>query len=234
MIQRIKVENPLKILDIGCGPGNSTYELKKKYPNAYIIGIDSSQNMIDEAKKKYPDLEFIKVDASKELDKLDKDFDIVFSNACIQWIDNHYELIPNMFSLVKENGCLAVQIPYNLEEPVRVELNKLSLSEKWKNKVGHIKTLPRLTEIQYYNILSSLSNDFSIFKIIYNHDMPGVEAVIEWFKGSALRPYLDCLTIEDSKVFLEEYYDMLVPYFPKCENGHILLPFPRLFFIVYK
>lgn len=92
LVNTIKLENPGRIIDIGCGPGNSTRALKNKYPEAEIIGADFSPNMIEKARKENPDMEFISFDASKDFEKLEDKFDIVFSNACIQWVPNHKKL----------------------------------------------------------------------------------------------------------------------------------------------
>ncbi|UZQ84827.1 methyltransferase domain-containing protein [Thermoclostridium stercorarium] len=96
LVNRISAVNPEKILDIGCGPGNSTEVLYNKFPKAYILGVDISEEMIRTARMKYPNLDFRICDAGKDLSQLDNDFDIVFSNACIQWVPDHRNLIRNM------------------------------------------------------------------------------------------------------------------------------------------
>ncbi|NLM74915.1 MAG: methyltransferase domain-containing protein [Clostridiaceae bacterium] len=98
LVNRINLVSPDKILDIGCGPGNSTQVLSDKFPNAYILGVDKSEDMINAAKKNYPDLNFRICDVSSELPQLDSDFDIVFSNACIHWVTDHRKLIENMLN----------------------------------------------------------------------------------------------------------------------------------------
>ena len=101
LVNRINMPNPKKILDIGCGPGNSTEVLFNKYPDAYILGVDKSEEMIKTAKMKYPHLDFKICDVSRDLSELDSDFDIVFSNACIQWVPDHKNLLRNMLNLLK-------------------------------------------------------------------------------------------------------------------------------------
>ena len=96
LVNRINMDNPKRIIDIGCGPGNSTQVLASRYPNAYILGVDNSENMIETAKKNYPGLDFKICDVSVELSQFDSDFDIVFSNACIQWIPDHKNLIKEL------------------------------------------------------------------------------------------------------------------------------------------
>ena len=101
----IKLTAPKRIIDIGCGPGNSTAVLKEKYPNAEVIGVDNSENMLQKARDSHPDISFVYHDASKGFDSLKEKvegFDVVFSNACIQWVPDHKKLIPNMLGLLKK------------------------------------------------------------------------------------------------------------------------------------
>ena len=98
LAHRIHVKNPKKIIDIGCGPGNSTGILKEYFRDAEITGVDNAQSMIDQAVQNYPKLTFFRCDAEKELSVLGDGFDVVFPNACIQWIPNHPALIKICFS----------------------------------------------------------------------------------------------------------------------------------------
>ena len=114
LVKRIDLEQPRKLLDVGCGPGNSTQVLADAFPNALrIIGIDSSPEMIEAAKDDHPDMEFRICDALN-LPSLGEDgFDVVFSNACIQWVPDHPRLIRDMLALLRPGGMLAVQVPMN-------------------------------------------------------------------------------------------------------------------------
>ena len=107
-----------RVLDIGCGPGNSTAVLRERYPHAKILGVDSSPVMIETARKTYPDIDFQLCDVSARLDELPADFDVVFSNACIQWVPDHPHLIPGLLARLRVGGVLAVQTPMNYEEPI--------------------------------------------------------------------------------------------------------------------
>lgn len=112
LADRLTVQSPERIIDIGCGPGNSTAVLKKRYPDAEVIGADNSENMISAAKEKYPDIDFLLCDASKELGNITGKFDIVFSNACIQWVPDHPKLLREMLSLLKEGGSFSANREY--------------------------------------------------------------------------------------------------------------------------
>ena len=131
----INAEDVKSVLDIGCGIGNSTAVLAKKFPHAGITGVDNSDDMLATAKKENPGIAFIKLDAEKELDRIKNRYDVVFSNACIQWIPNHHKLLRELFTLLNVGGILAVQIPQQSKHPVHSIMKSLSKSEKWKNKL---------------------------------------------------------------------------------------------------
>lgn len=114
LLMRLKAYTPHTVADIGCGPGNSTAAVAECFPNAELIGIDSSPNMIEKAEAKYPELKFRLCNALE----LEGKYDLLFSNACLQWIPNHAILIPALMSKLNEKGVLAVQMPMNSQEPL--------------------------------------------------------------------------------------------------------------------
>ena len=107
---RIPLEHPQAVLDIGCGPGNSTHVLAQRFPEANILGVDQSLPMLEQAARQYPDLSFRQLDAHTELPTLGQRFDVVFSNACIQWVPDHPRLLREMMALLRPGGVLAVQV----------------------------------------------------------------------------------------------------------------------------
>lgn len=230
---RLDFENPFSILDIGCGFGNSTRVLKKRFPNTKVVGVDNSADMIEKAKTMNPDLEFIKFDILNNLSDLIEKFDIVFSNSCIQWLPNHKELIPNLMTLLKPNGMLAVQLPMQKEHPVHIIINELTDSLKWNNKLTKRK-YNNLSTFEYFDILTDVSSDFDIWETTYCHHMPGYDSIIEWYKGTGLRPYLEQLSDRDAKEFIADVYDQLMVKYTQQKNGEIMFRFPRLFFIARK
>lgn len=234
LINRIDKENPLKIIDIGCGPGNSTEVLAKRFPNAKILGADNSPNMIEAAEKKYPNLQFVLCDASKDLISLDNDFDIVFSNACIQWIPNHNELLKNMMGLLRQGGVLAVQTPMNYNEPIHQIIGEVSASEKWASRFPNKRIFYNLSQSGYYDLLSDISADFVLWQTTYFHKMKSHGDIMEWYRSTGLRPYLDVLSEDDKHEFERDVYDKLTAAYPKQKNGEIIFRFPRFFFIANK
>ena len=134
LANRLNISDPKNILDLGCGPGNSTTILKEKFPCSKVIGADNSDEMLEKARSIYPEIEFIKLDANGDFRDLNEKFDILFSNACIQWLPDHRKLLPKLFSLLKTDGILAVQIPMQREHPVHQIINELIHKKAWTSK----------------------------------------------------------------------------------------------------
>lgn len=227
LINRIDLEAPADIIDIGCGPGNSTERLKRRYPNARITGADNSPDMIATAISEYPEMEFIICDASKELSDIGRKFDIVFSNACIQWIPDHEALIPMMMELLKPGGVLAVQVPVNYNEPI----HKI---KRWSKKIPVRRIFYNLTPPDYFDIISRCTDDFNMWETIYCHRMKSHEDIMDWYRGAGLRPYLGVLSANDGAEFESDILNELKEAYPIRENGEIIFRFPRLFFTAVK
>lgn len=234
LANRIDIETPLNIIDIGCGPGNSTKVLSDKFPNAHITGADNSQDMIDKAKQQYANMDFVLFDASCDFYKLTEKYDVVFSNACIQWIPNHSRLLKNMMAVLNENGVLAVQVPMNYNEPIHRIMTSLSESKKWQNKFNNPRIFHTLTPGGYFDLLAEISSDFSIWETVYCHRMKSHDGIIEWYKGTGMRPYLSALNAADAAEFENDVRSEVIKAYPKQANGEIIFRFPRFFFTAVK
>lgn len=234
LLSKIDIASPQKIIDIGCGPGNSTKVLFDKFPNAKIIGIDNSKKMIEQAKHNFSKIEFINADISTDEINYENEFDIVFSNACMQWIPNHHVLLKKLMNMLKQNGILAVQIPINFSEPIHKLIQKVTTSDKWKNKFSVKREMYNLSQNEYCDILAELSSDFLMWETTYYHVMPSHSSLLDWYKGTGLSPYLNQLSELDANIFLQEIFEGLTEIYPKQKNGQILFKFPRLFFVAKK
>ena len=230
LVRAISVENVESVLDVG----NSTQILKNHFPNAKITGCDNSENMLSAARKNHPDLHFIKLDASEELCSFTGQFDIVFSNACIQWISCHERLLKNLMNLVKENGVLAVQVPAQSKLPLRKIVEKVAAGEKWSEKITVSAKSNLLSEEAYFDLLSELSSDFRMWETTYFHAMPSHRAIVEWYKGTGLRPYLETLSDSEKSAFEDDVLREVEQAYPVQKNGEIIFRFPRLFFVARK
>lgn len=230
----IPVDSPKNVIDIGCGPGNSTRVLKNKFPDAHVTGADFSPNMIEKAKAENPDVDFMLFDASNDFPKLTEKYDVVFSNACIQWVPEHQKLLKNMMSVLNDGGVLAVQIPVNTKEPVHRIIREVSSREKWADRLGNSRIFYTLSESEYYDVLSEISSSFDMRLITYFHSMPSHMSIIEWYRSTGLKPYLDRLNDAEKNEFEQDILAELENEYPKQKNGDIIFRFPRLFFTAVK
>ncbi|MCM1488780.1 MAG: methyltransferase domain-containing protein, partial [Firmicutes bacterium] len=219
---RIDLENPVDIIDIGCGPGNSTAVLKTRFPKAKILGVDSSRNMVDRAKADNPDLSFKLLDVTSEDWRLGQHFDIAFSNACIQWVPDHKALLPKIMGILKEGGKMAVQIPFNFKQPIHTLTDELIKTEKWCKKINEPRIFYTLTAEEYYDILAEISSDFQMWETVYCHRMKSCEDIIEWYKSTGLKPYLDTLNDDDKREFLADVLVKVREHYPLRKNGEVI------------
>mgnify|MGYP001026904745 FL=1 len=231
---RLTVENPTDIIDVGCGPGNSSRVLKDRYPNARVLGADSSENMLQKAKADNPDIEFVMLDASGDISGYNNRFDAVFSNACLQWIPDHEKLLPRLFALLKAGGTLAVQIPMNFEEPIHKILTELAEAEEWRGKLCIPRQFHTLTQEKYFDIISGLTDDFEMWQTTYCHRMPDHGAIMEWYRATGMRPYLEALSGRDAAEFERQVRERVAKEYAVRKNGEIIFRFPRFFFVAKK
>ncbi len=230
LANRILHENPKTIIDIGCGPGNSTNILAQKFPSAYVLGVDNSPNMIEAAKKDYPNLDFVTCDVSKELSMINNHFDIIFSNACIQWVPDHKQLLNELMSLLNPGGMLAVQTPMNYQEPIHKIIAELTISEKWKKEFAFPRIFYNLLPSEYFDLFSEIASDFDLWETTYYHKLNSHKDIMEWYRSTGLKPYLSVLTDEQKKDFEQDVFERVVKMYPIQKDGRIIFRFPRFFF----
>ncbi len=224
---------PHTILDIGCGPGNSTAQLQEAFPHAHIVGIDSSEAMLEKARLTHPALSFQSCVVPDELDKLGK-FDLVFSNACLHWIPDHARLLPSILTKsVQAGGCLAVQMPMVQTAPFYQILGAVIQEKRWE-KLQAVQNFHNLSPNQTYDVLTTCAREIDMWETVYYHVVPDHHAVLEWYKGSGLRTYLDRLEEAERADFLTELLSRVQAAMPTAADNTVLLKMPRLFFIAYK
>lgn len=218
------------IVDIGCGPGNSTAVLKDVFPHANILGIDNSASMISKAKEKYSSLAFSVCSA----EDLTGAYDLLFSNACLQWIPNHEVLIPQLMRKLTGNGVLAVQMPMNLNEPLFRIIKEVAADSKWNFENVYFEKNDTLSPQEYFDLLSSCSSNFELWETVYYHAMPSHEHLIEWVRSTRLRPYLDVLDEKQKTEFENEILTRTRSAYPFTASGEVVLKFRRFFFAANK
>ncbi len=234
LVTRIHVKNPEKIMDVGCGPGNSTNVLSSRWPESEIVGIDSSASMIESAKNNYPDIEWRIEDATKM--ETEEKYDIIFSNATIQWIQDQEKLISDLVKMLKNNGALAVQVPMYHNMPVSRAIEKVSLNERWKEQTsGASDAFTFHSSDYYYDILSVKLKSVNMWKTSYFHIMHSHQNIVEMIKSTGMRTFLGMLDTKEEKIeFEKDVSKEITKVYPVQTDGNVLFPFKRLFFIGYK
>ncbi len=218
------------IVDIGCGPGNSTAVLQSVFPQTEIKGIDASESMIEKAKEKYTGLDFSVCRA----EDLTGSYDLLFSNACLQWIPDHETLIPALMQKLTANGVLAVQMPMNQKEPLFQIIKDVAADSKWNFENVYFEKNDTLAPQAYFDILSACSGRFEIWETVYYHAMPSHAQLIEWVRGTRLRPYLDVLDEKQKTEFENEILTKVKSAYPFTASGEVILKFRRFFFAAHK
>ncbi|MCJ1331022.1 hypothetical protein MMC10_007709 [Thelotrema lepadinum] len=226
-----------RIVDLGCGPGNSTAILRTKWPKAHIVGMDSSRDMIKKAKKALPDIEFTIDDLNSYTPA--EPADLLFSNAAYQWLD-YDDRLPVLTRLLKtqpSGGVFAFQVPDNFSEPSHVSMRETAEQGPWAEtlKNAHVpfrKGFQSPSEL--YNHLKPLCSDVNIWHTTYNHWLDDHQAIVEWVKGTGLRPFIDPLSPQHREKFLETYLEKIKKHYPLLHDGKVCLQYPRLFVIAVK
>lgn len=217
-------------IDLGCGPGNSTEVLAERFPEAAVSGIDSSEDMIAAANKRLPAMQFEVSDIAGW--KPAQQYDVILANASLQWVPDHDALYPRLASQLAPGGSLAIQTPDNLEEPAHRMAREIAATGTWASKIGGQMHPPRHAAGYYYDLLTAHCTRVDVWRTTYYHPLDGgAQAVVEWFKGSALRPYLAPLSDAEKAEFLARYLAAMQEAYPAAANGKVLLPFPRLFIV---
>ncbi|QXI25988.1 trans-aconitate 2-methyltransferase [Pseudomonas vanderleydeniana] len=217
-------------VDLGCGPGNSTEVLAERFPEARVTGMDSSDDMLVSARARLPGLSFELADIATW--NPDQAFDVILANASLQWLPDHASLYPRLVSRLASGGSLAVQTPDNMQEPSHRLAREVAAEGPWAAKIGAVRHPPRHDAAFYYELLKPHCASVDVWRTTYHHPLAGGHAaVVEWFKGSALRPYLAPLDEAEKAAYLERYLAAISEAYPALPDGSVLLPFPRLFVV---
>ena len=234
LISRINLENPATILDLGCGPGNSTAALRRRWPDAKVTGLDNSPEMIAAALKDFPEGEWILADVATFQPQAQSD--LIFANATLQWLHHHETLVPRLFSFVKSGGALAVQVPANGDSPLAKAVSAVAASPAWRElTVGCERLLNYRSPEYYFDILQTRGSHFEIWQTTYYHILASQQGLIEWYRGTGMKPFLDRLPDDTARaVFEAEVLKQIAPFYPAQADGRVLFPFKRNFFTIYK
>ena len=225
---------PRHIFDLGCGPGSSTRLLAVRFPDAQITGIDSSARMLAEARRRLPGVAFQQTDIAHW--RPDPPPDLIFADSALQWVANHEILFPRLMADLAAGGTLAVQMPDNRQEPSHALMRLIAADGPWSDRLVPVaKTRAVIaTHTDYYNWLRPHAASLEIWQTTYVHPLESIDAVVDWFRGSALRPFLTPLDAEERDTFLRRYRRELAESYGVESDGRVLFLYPRLFIVARK
>jgi trans-aconitate 2-methyltransferase len=231
LLAQIPLEHPSAIYDLGCGPGTITRLLAERWPAAQVTGVDSSAAMLEKARKEAPDITLLQADIATW--SAPAPADLLYSNATLQWLGDHPTLLPRLIAQLAPGGVLAVQMPHNHDSPSHVLMRAAAQDGPWRARLTAVRSIhPVLPPAEYYAMLAPLARQVDIWETEYLHVLEGDDPVVEWTRGTGLRPYLDALDEPDRSHFLADYRARCAAAYPKQPDGRTLLPFRRLFFVV--
>jgi trans-aconitate 2-methyltransferase len=223
------------VIDLGCGPGNSTEVLAARYPEARVAGIDTSPDMIAAARRRLPQVNFA-VDDLQDC-KLGGPFDVILANAVLQWVPDHETLLPQLIGKLAPQGGLAVQMPDNLDGPAHRLMRQTAAEGPWAAKLADAAAARTpLAGIEWYHeLLRPLCAKLDFWRTTYYHSLSGgAAAIVEWFKGSGLRPFIEPLSDAERSAYLARYTAAIADAYPANTDGSVLLPFPRVFMVAIR
>ncbi|HEY2271808.1 MAG TPA: trans-aconitate 2-methyltransferase [Jatrophihabitantaceae bacterium] len=226
LIARIEAVLPRSVVDLGCGTGELTALLAARWPDATVEGIDSSPEMIEAAQRRASPVRFSLGDVTSWAG----DADVIVSNAALQWVPSHRELLSRWAGSLPAEGWLAFQVPGNFDEPAHALMRSLASSPRWASQLaGVLRHHDAVGSPESYaTLLLEAGLRVDVWETTYLHVLSGPDPVLQWLRGTGLRPVLAALSDEDGAAFSAELAVELRTAYPAAEHG-TLFPFRRVF-----
>lgn len=237
LLAQVPAVAPRVVVDLGCGAGNVARLLGARWPDARIVGVDNSAPMLAKARAATAgDERYSFVEASLDAWQLDAPVDVVYSNAALQWLDDHATLLPRVAQMVATGGTLAVQMPYNAQAPSHLSIFALARSARWRDKLGSlVRETPVAAPEDYFRWLTPQVRTVALWTTEYLQVLAarpdGEHPVAAFTRGTQLVPYMAALNPDEQAEFLHTYGTMLAAAYPPLPDGRTLFPFKRLFII---
>jgi trans-aconitate 2-methyltransferase len=234
LIAQIQLESPKRIIDLGCGTGNSTERLHHRWPTAGITGLDSSPAMLRKARDNHP--EWVWAESTIEDWSPTTPYDLIFSNAALHWVERHESFFPRLMEQISPGGVLAVQMPRNSDSLSHQAIKRIATEPHWS---ASLAGLSESTFVQppdfYYRVLRRSASRLNIWETEYLQIMDGPRAVLDWVRSTAMRPYLERLQDDaHRKRFEAMCLAEFERFYPANDEGKSLFPYRRLFIVGYR
>lgn len=233
LVTRIDAD-PRKVIDLGCGSGELTATLADRWPNAAVEGVDSSESMLTQAAAGGFRVDFHRADLASFIPG--PSYDVVVSNAAYQWVEGHEPILATIAADLPAGGCLAIQVPGNFDAPSHRIIREVVAEERWASALGRDFALrhdPVLTPDRYGDLFAAAGLTVDTWETTYNQVLPGNDPVLEWVKGTALRPVLDRFSAGDAADFLDDLGPRLRAAYPARPYGTVF-PFRRFFAVGHR
>jgi trans-aconitate 2-methyltransferase len=233
LLARVPLAEAARIVDLGCGPGNSTALLVERWPAAEVIGVDNSHEMLAKARASGLRAGWVEADISTWAPEDPPD--LIYSNAALHWLADHERLLPKLLGYLRPGGALALQMPRNFEAASHVLLRETARSGPWASRLkGSRATASVATSAWYYDLLEPHAATLDVWETEYLHVLDGDDPVLMWTRGTALRPVMDALDERHHEAFEAAYAARLREAYPKRADGRTLFPFRRLFIVAQR
>jgi trans-aconitate 2-methyltransferase len=233
LLAQVPLARARKVVDLGCGPGNSTELLVGRYPDARVIGLDSSPDMLRKARERLPANEFVQADVATW--QPDPGTDLLFANATFQWVPDHPAVLKRLLEALPSGGVLAVQMPDNKEEPTHTLMDDVAREGGWASADTDERQRGNpLDPESYYDLLRPHCQALDMWHTIYAHVLDNAGSIVEWFRSTALRPYTTLLADDAREAYLAAYEKRIADVYWPRYDGKVILNFPRFFIVAVR
>jgi trans-aconitate 2-methyltransferase len=230
LLARVPLAVPERVVDLGCGPGNSTELLTGRWPGASVVGVDNSPTMLAAAHERGIGADWVEADIVSWAP--DQPVDLLFSNAVLQWLPDHAGLLPRLLGHLRPGGVLAIQMPRNFQAPSHTTVSEIAALAPWAERLeGRPMGSPVAEPGWYYDLLAPKTAALDIWQTEYLQVLEGDDPVVRWVESTSLRPVLQALDEADAARFKEIYAARMREAYPRRADGRTLFPFRRLFIV---